>query len=65
MKMSDDKTPVNPFIGIAGSIGGISVGVVALVAIFATDHMAAAAWIVGALAIMGIALGYFASKRTP
>ena len=63
--MSDDKSSVNPYMGIAGSIGGISVGIVALVAIFASDHMAAAAWIVGSLAAMGVALGYFASKRTP
>jgi len=61
--MTEEKKSGNPFVGIAASIGGISVAIVALVGIFAAERMAAAAWIVGALAFMGICLGYFAGKR--
>ena len=52
----------NPFVGIASVIGGISVGIVVVIAIFAKDQLSVAPWIVAALAIMGIGLGFCASK---
>jgi len=52
----------NPVVGIASVIGGISLCIVAVIAIFAKDQLSVAPWIVAALAIMGIALGFFASK---
>ncbi len=52
----------NPFVGIAGVIGGISLSIVVMVAVLAKDQLSVAAWIVAALAIMGIGLGFFASK---
>ena len=52
----------NPVVGIASVIGGISLCIVAVIAIFAKDQLSVAAWIVAALAIMGIGLGFFASK---
>ncbi|HUW33847.1 MAG TPA: hypothetical protein VM223_19740 [Planctomycetota bacterium] len=48
---------------IAGSIGGISIPIVALIAIFAKEQLAIAAWIVGALAVMGVILGAMALKK--
>ncbi len=63
--MSEEKKGGNPFVGIAGAIGGVSVAVVALIGIFARERMDVAGWVVGALAVMGIGLGYFAAKRQP
>ena len=54
----------NPFVGIAGVIGGISVAMVAIIAILARDQLWIAPWIVLALAIMGMAPGFFASKAS-
>jgi len=54
----------NPVVGIASVIGGISLCIVAVIAIFAKDQLSVAPWIVAALAIMGIALGFFASKMS-
>jgi hypothetical protein len=58
--MAEQKS--NPVVGIAGVIGGISLCIVAVIAIFAKDQLSVAAWIVAALAAMGIGLGIFASK---
>jgi hypothetical protein len=52
----------NPVVSIASVIGGISLCIVAVIAIFAKDQLSVAPWIVAALAIMGIGLGFFASK---
>ena len=52
----------NPVVGIASVIGGISLCIVAVIAIFAKDQLSVAPWIVAALAIMGIGLGFFALK---
>lgn len=52
----------NPVVGIASVIGGISLCIVAVIAIFAKDQLSVAPWIVAALAIMDIGLGFFASK---
>jgi len=58
--MADQKG--NPVVGIASVIGGISLSIVTVIAIFAKDQLSVAPWIVAALAIMGIGLGFFASK---
>ena len=58
--MGEQKT--NPFVGIAGVIGGISLSIVVIVAVLAKDQLWVAAWIVAMLALMGIGLGFFASK---
>lgn len=54
----------NPFVGIAGVTGGISLAIVVIFALFARDQLAIAAWIVAALSGMGGLLGYFASRAT-
>jgi hypothetical protein len=53
----------NPYVGIAGVIGGISLSIVVIVVVISRDQLPVAAWIVGALAVMGIGLGFFASRR--
>ena len=52
-----------PFGSIARTIGGISLTVVVVVAVFAREHLCVAAWIVAALTAMGIFPGLVASKR--
>jgi uncharacterized membrane protein len=58
--MTQDKH--NPVVGVAAVIGGVILAVVAVFAVLARDQISAAVWIVGALAVLGIALGYFASR---
>ena len=60
--MAVDKR--NPVVGIASVVGGISLCIVLVIAIFAKDQLSVAAWIVAALAVMGIVLGFFASKMS-
>jgi Zn-dependent protease len=52
----------NPAVAIAGVIGGISLSIVVVVLVFAREQLPVAAWIVGALAVMGIGLGFFATR---
>ena len=59
-----DVDKKNPVVGIAAVIGGISLCIVLVIAIFAKDQLSVAAWIVAALAVMGIVLGFFASKMS-
>jgi uncharacterized membrane-anchored protein len=59
-KMTEQKK--NPLVGIAAVIGGISLCIVAVIAIFAKAQLKVAVWIVAALAIMGIGLGFFVSR---
>lgn len=54
----------NQFVKIAGSIGGLMVGMAAIVLIFAQDQAYILIYIVAAMALLGIALGYFAHKST-
>ena len=49
----------NAFVGIAGTTGGISVAIVALVLIFASNQVWILAPVIGSLALMGIFLGLF------
>jgi len=52
----------HPAVGIAAVISGISLCIVVVIAIFARDQLSVAAWIVAALAVMGLGLGFFASQ---
>jgi hypothetical protein len=56
------KEKANPFMGIAGAVGGVSLCIVTVIAIFAREQLWVAAWIVAALALMGVGLGFFASR---
>jgi hypothetical protein len=60
--MSDKKND-NPFVGIAGVIGGISAGIVAIIAVTSSSQLHIAVWLIGILAVMGLALGLLAYKR--
>jgi uncharacterized membrane protein SpoIIM required for sporulation len=62
-KESKSKEVGNPFVGIAGTIGGISVGIVAVFVIFAQGFVVYSVPIIIALAIMGMMLGFFASRK--
>ena len=57
-------TPKNPFVVITAIISGVSIGIVALMAGLAGEHVYLAAWIVAALAAMGVVLGFFSFKRS-
>jgi hypothetical protein len=59
-----DKWKGNPFVGIASVVGAISLCIVVIITILAKDQLSVAAWIVATLAIMGIGLGFFASKSS-
>ena len=52
----------NPFVRIAVITGGIAVAIVTIIAIFSTENMVVAAWIVGCLSLMGTALGSMSLK---
>ena len=52
----------DPLVAIAGTISGVSVGLVALIVLFSESDWVAAP-VVGAMAVLGIALAYFATKR--
>ncbi|MBI1394675.1 MAG: hypothetical protein GC151_01755 [Betaproteobacteria bacterium] len=54
----------NPFVAIAGVTGGISLAIVVIVAVLARDYLPVVPWIIGALVVLGIALGYFASRNS-
>ena len=60
--MAEQKT--NPVVAIAGVIGGISIAIVAIIAVLAKDQLPVAPWVIAPLAGMGIVLGYFASKTS-
>ena len=53
----------NPVVAIAGVCGGIMVPIVAVVLVFAKDQAWVLAPVAIAIAVMGIFLGYFASKK--
>ncbi|MFW6230454.1 MAG: hypothetical protein ACOC32_00325 [Nanoarchaeota archaeon] len=57
------KEKDDPFVGIAAVVGGTTIGMIALIVIFASQY----AWVIGpvvlAMALMGIGLGYFRAKK--
>ena len=48
---------------IAGSVGGLSIGAIAVLAIFAQEHLWIAAPFVVSLSVLGIALANFDYKK--
>lgn len=50
------------FVGLSALIGGTSIGIVALFALFAPGSIAASVWIVGPLCFMGAAFGFLLSR---
>jgi crotonobetainyl-CoA:carnitine CoA-transferase CaiB-like acyl-CoA transferase len=59
--MSEKKG--DPFVAIAGIIGGISLAIVVLIAVLARDQLMVATWVVAVLALMGVFLGAMAAKK--
>ena len=59
--MSEDRH--SPFIGIASTVGGISVAIIAILAVLAKDQLFVGAWVVAALAVMGMYLGKVAGSN--
>lgn len=57
--MADNQK--HPSVAIAAIISGVSLAIVVIIAVLARDQLSIAAWIVAALAAMGMGLGYFAS----
>jgi len=57
--MENDK---NQIVSIAAVCGGVMIPIAALVLIFAKEHTQVLTQIAMAMAVMGIFLGYFASK---
>ena len=53
-----------PIVKIAGVVGGMSVAIVAIICIFAPRNLWVAPPIVGALAAMGVVLGFFAREKS-
>ena len=58
--MAEQNT--HPAVSIAAVIGGISLSIVVVIAIFASDQLLLAAWIVAALVVMGLSPGIFVTK---
>lgn len=52
----------NPFVAIAGVIAGITMVMLLFILIFAKEQVWILMPISGSMALLGIALGYFASK---
>lgn len=60
----DNTNSLKAVVGISAIASGCSVGIVAFFAIFAPQQLAAAAWMVAPLCLMGIALGFLAARQT-
>jgi len=58
--MANEK---NPIVAIAAVCGGIMIPIIAVVLIFAREQASVLTPITIAIAVMGIFLGYFASKK--
>ncbi len=57
------KSEKSVFVGIGGAIGFATAAIVALIVIFAPDKAWVAGPITACMAILGILLGFFASKK--
>ena len=60
--MSEKKTE-HPAVKIASVIGGIVLVIVLMIAILAREYLPLMGWVVVPLAVMGIVLGWIASKN--
>ena len=61
--MTEEKKNPNSCVSIAAVVGGLGIGAIAIIGVFAPDQMGVAAWVVGALALMGMVLGYLSTKQ--
>ena len=59
--MANDKDPI---IAVAAICSGVMIPIAAVVLIFASEHAFVLIPIAIAIAVMGIFLGYFASKKS-
>ena len=62
VNMEDDKGQ-SPAVAVVGIVGGISLAVVAIFAIFVRNQMPVAGWIVTVLALMGVIVAPLAGRR--
>ena len=53
----------SPAVAVVGIVGGISIAIVVIFAVFARNQMAIAAWMVSALALMGVIVAPLAGRR--
>ena len=53
----------SPAVAVVGIVGGISIAVVVMFAMFVRSQMAIAAWIVSVLALMGVIVAPLAGRR--
>lgn len=60
--MDGDKQQ-SPAVAVVGIVGGISLAIVVIFAIFVRGQMAVAAWIVSMLALMGVIVAPLAGRR--
>jgi positive regulator of sigma E activity len=58
-----ERKPEHPAVKIAGAVGAFIFITVLLLAVLVPEQLAIAKWIVIPLAVMGVALGWVASKR--
>ncbi len=59
----DGDRQQSPAVAIVGTVGGISIAIVVIFAIFVRNQMAIAAWMVSALALMGVIVAPLAGRR--
>ena len=58
-----EKKPEHPAVKIAGAVGAFIFITVLMLAVLVPEQLSIVGWIVIPLAIMGIALAWFASKK--
>ena len=59
----DGDRQQNPAVAVVGIVGGISLAVVVIFAIFARSQMGIAGWIVSMLSVMGAIVAPLAGRR--
>ncbi len=57
-----DSPGTNPLVQIVGVVSGVSLLTVAVLALLADDHLMVAAPVTACLMVLGIVLGFLASK---
>ena len=62
--MKEKNQQTGALISIAGIIGGVSIVIVTIFAIFIPDQITVSAYIVGILAVMALGLGKFAAAAS-
>jgi len=62
--MSKKKESENTYTQITGTVGGISIAIIVILGIFASQQMWVAIPVVGLLVLLGIVLGYFKYKNS-